>query len=126
MWPPSIGNGGGASNVTMSSATVNANLSSMGGLPTVVCIYWGPSDGSMNAAAWSNVVNLGVMSVGPFSTNITGLVSGDLYYYRCWASNSVGVAWAQASTNFFSPLGPPVVDNDGGASNVTVGSATLN
>ena len=58
-----------------------------------------------------------VVSQGP------GLAANSVYYYRYYASNSVGGAWAVPSVSFRTP-GPPVVDNDAGAL-VTVGKATL-
>lgn len=90
----------GASNITSTSATLFGNLVSDGGTTTFVRVYWGPSDGETNSAAWTNVVNTGALPVGLFSTNIYSLQSGTLYYYRCFASNDFGTVWAPNSTNF--------------------------
>lgn len=89
----SVDNAGGATNVTSTSATLCGNLTSTGAAPTTVGLYWGPTDGGTNPAAWSNSVNLGILSVGAFSATCS-LQPNTLYYYRCWASNSLGVVWA--------------------------------
>jgi hypothetical protein len=52
-----------------------------------------------------------VRAVGLFSTNITGLASNTLYYYRCWASNSAGVAWAPSSASFTTLRGDEWMTN---------------
>ena len=96
---PVVSNGG-ASAVGTTSATFNGYLTSTGGAPTQVQVYWGPADGGTNAAAWTNVFNLGVAGVGAFSATITNLTPNTCYYYRSWASNVAGAAWAPASTNF--------------------------
>ena len=49
---------------------------------------WNTSDGETNETAWTNQCDFGVLPVGPFPTNITGLVGNTVYYYRCWASNA--------------------------------------
>jgi hypothetical protein len=38
---------------------------------STVFVYWGTSDGGTNAAAWSNVISLGVRDAGALSTNLT-------------------------------------------------------
>jgi hypothetical protein len=122
---PSIDNGLGASNLTASSAFMGGELTSTGGASTAVSVYWGPTDGGTDAGSWSNVVNVDVLSVGPFSTNITGLAGGTTYYYRCFASNVLDIAWAPTTTNFSTPS-LPYVDNADGATDITPASATLN
>ena len=37
---------------------------------------------------------------GSFSTQLTGLLATNTYYYRCWVSNEVGSVWAVSGTNF--------------------------
>jgi uncharacterized repeat protein (TIGR02543 family) len=66
--------------------------------------------------------------MGSFSTNISGLDPLTFYYYRCWASNLIGAAWAPATTNFVTMAAgsPPTVNNGSGASSITTNSAQLN
>jgi hypothetical protein len=97
--PPVVDNDS-ASNIKLVTARLNGYLSVTGGAPTTVRIYWGTTDGGTVATNWANVTNLGVRSVGPFSASIFSLQPSTLYYYRCWASNAAGVAWAPASTGF--------------------------
>jgi hypothetical protein len=103
--PPAVDNAGGASNITVTSATLNGNLISTGGAPTSVRIYRGPSDGGTNEVVWTNVCDFGILPIGPFSTNITGLESNTTTYYRCFASNASGIAWAPSTTHFTTPAG---------------------
>lgn len=93
--------------VTSNSATLKGILSSTGGVPTFVWVYWGQQDGTNNKLSWSTNQYMGSLSVNPFSTNITGLARNTQYWYRCYASNSYGGAWAPDSTNFLT--GPPTV-----------------
>ncbi|MFC1463030.1 PQQ-binding-like beta-propeller repeat protein, partial [Verrucomicrobiota bacterium] len=67
--------------------------------PTQVYAYWGRTDGGTNRAAWEHCEELGPRTRGPFSA----VVSPDrdaVYYYRCFASNSIGATWASASQRF--------------------------
>lgn len=107
--PPHVQNAAPA-NIAALSATLCGNLTATGGLPTTVRMYWGAADGAINPAAWENSIECGVLSGGGFSSNITGLRPDTLYYYRCWASNEAGAAWAPETTNFRTRiLNPPSV-----------------
>jgi hypothetical protein len=89
-------------------AELRGELLSAGGAPTTVHVYWGDTDGDTNNADWANtnIVASPVEGV-PFSTNSSsGLLYGQQYYYRCFATNSNGVAWADSTTTFLvEPLG---------------------
>jgi len=98
--PPVINNDGGAATVTTNSATLRGNLLSNGGSPATVSIYWGTNDGGVSSASWASSIPLGVLGEGLFSASVTNLASGTMYYYRCFASNSLGVKWADSTTNF--------------------------
>ncbi len=95
--PPAVDNAGGASGVSAVSATLNGTLTD--GAAADVTIYWGPTDGGMNPAAWSNATPAAPASEGPFSRAVVP-DPGTLHYYRCHASNAYGVAWAPASATF--------------------------
>jgi hypothetical protein len=67
-------------------------------IPNVI-IYWGENDGAVVAEEWDHYEELGPQS-GQFSTTISGLISGHVYYFRCYAFNSFGGAWASSSFVF--------------------------
>lgn len=107
-----IDNAGGASGIGPSFAALNGNLISGGSTNAAwMTIYWGTNDGGTNAFSWQYPQNFGYIGVGPFSTNIGGLASNATYYYRCYASNSFGTAWAPSTTNFVTTGGDS--DSDG-------------
>ena len=89
-------------------ATLSGELLSAGGAPTTVYIYWGEADGGTDVTAWAHTNIVGEQPEGMFDSDTTsGLIYGIQYYYRCYATNSNGVAWAD-STAGFSTL-PPLV-----------------
>jgi len=97
---PSVDNNGGASNVLSISATLNGTLTSTGGVPTEVSVYWGSVDGGTVFGAWNHVDHLGTNGVGLLSQDVMNLTPNKKYYYRFFATNSTGSAWAAATTNF--------------------------
>jgi hypothetical protein len=97
---PTVTNASGATGVTNTTATLNGNLTSTGNATTTVHIYWGDNDGGTTTGNWDTDINLGTRSVGAFSSPLTGLTTGATYYYRCYASNSAGAAWAASSSSF--------------------------
>ena len=86
------------SDISATSAVLNGSLVDTGGTTTTIRIYWGLSDGG--DTNWSNCVDIGPCDLGDFSASISGLAASTRYYYRCFASNASGVAWADAATNF--------------------------
>jgi hypothetical protein len=116
-----------ATSISQISARLNGQVTDIGSENPTVIIYWGDNNGAADPYAWDHSVNLGTKGAVPFYTDITGLTSGTLYYYRCFAANSSGNAWATSSDNFTTlALGTPTVTNSGGASSVTATSARLN
>jgi parallel beta-helix repeat protein len=121
---PTVANSA-VSDKTQTSATLNGTVSITGGENPTVIIYWGDNDGGTNPYAWDNPVNLGTQS-STFSTNISGLNPGTLYYYTCFASNSGAYDWAEPSVSFTtSTLSGPAVTNSP-ATSITATSASLN
>lgn len=103
---PTVNTASGASGLTAFTATLNGNVTSTGLVPTQVSIVWGTADGGTSLGAWQNIVSLGVRTVGAVSTSISSLNSGTPYFYRVYATNSVGPSWSSVST-FTTPTPPP-------------------
>jgi hypothetical protein len=77
-------------NITSSSATIGANVSSDGGAPiTSRGFYYGTSP---NPTTNQSTIT---GTTGAMSTNISGLTTGTLYYYRAYATNSNGTAYKE-------------------------------
>lgn len=74
-----------------------------------VTAYYGTTDGGINPAAWDGLVDAGAQ-VGTFTALIEGLTPDTNYFYRMFASNSGGTAWAASSVMFttLSPSAPGV------------------
>jgi len=95
---PAINNGIGATPF-VGFATLNGSLTDGG--QADVYVYWGTTDGGTTPSSWDNVNGLGEIPEGTFSTDTAGgLTFGMQYYYRCYAINSEGEAWAAATTPF--------------------------
>jgi hypothetical protein len=103
--PPTVENTGGATGIGVGTATLQGVLTGGGLAEIYVC--WGTSSaGTNDTADWDHVEPLGTNFAGiGFSTNITGAHYGITYYYRCYATNSLGEDWADSATNF-STLNP--------------------
>ena len=68
-----------------------------------VWVFWGRHDGATAPSAWENSQCVGTNShFNPttFSTGLTNLVSPADYYFRFYATNAGGDAWAPASEHF--------------------------
>ncbi len=115
-----------ASNIQVTSATLNGSVLSTGGAVPNVTIYYGPTDGGINTATWSNSASLGFVAAGAFGQTVMNLSPANTYYFTAAAVNSAGTAWAAPSLSFNTPqLTVPVVTNLT-ASSVQASIATLN
>ncbi|MEM7390908.1 MAG: hypothetical protein AAF492_01065, partial [Verrucomicrobiota bacterium] len=126
--PPYVDNAGGATAIGDTSADLNGTLVSTGTSASAVFVTWGPTDGGAVLFSWANTnafgVNLAAPPV-PYNLTATGLTPHTTYFYRYWATNSSGTHVTDSSATFRT-LGPPEVNNDGGASGLGDGIATLN
>ena len=87
------------------TATVNGTLVfPQFDLNTFVFLGWGTNDGGTNMSAWSNLTPLGLRGAGALSTNLSGLANQS-YYYRFFATNQYGQAWAATAASF-TPYSP--------------------
>jgi len=103
---PTITNLSGASNISTAAARLNGEITFNGNENPTVHIYWGDNDGSTTAVNWDHDINLGQKPTGTFYSDIAGLTTGSTYFYRCYAENSAGIAWA-GSTSSFTPAELP-------------------
>lgn len=104
---PVVSNGVAVTDVS-GVATVNGTLASTGsGTGNKVYLMWGPTDGggTFNAWAFTNQLADGE-TIGPISCVVTG-VPGSTYYYRYYATNSLGDTWANPALTF--SVGLPAV-----------------
>ena len=53
-------------------------------------IHWGTTNGYENPSAWSNHIDVGIVSNWTFSGLATGLVANQTYLYRCYITNING------------------------------------
>lgn len=113
-----------ADSVTGTAAKLRGSVSSTGGDPPDILIYWGNNDAGTNPLAWDNSIELGSQS-GGFSTVVTGLSPLTTYYFRILASNDGGFAWSETSERFTTSdvseliINEFMASNDGGATNNT-------
>ena len=83
-------------------------------------IYWGDNDGVTTPGNWDNYEDLGALGEGTFYTDITGLDDGVQYYYRCYAENSAGEDWADATETFTTNAIITVDWNNGNVQSITL------
>lgn len=103
---PRVDNWKGAGQIYATSAALRGQVLDTGRDDPEVAMYWGPADGGTDEAAWSHRVPIGRLGAATFQTNVAHLVTGTVYYYRCFAENAAGASWAASSENFVA-LDPP-------------------
>ena len=115
------------SNVGSNFATLNGQVINTGGAEnphTYFCLAYVDA-GTLSTGDWLRVVDMGSgygKSAG-FSTNLTSLLRGSTYVYRCYVTNSVGQAWSVTNGSFLTVVLPTVANP--GATAVGGHTATL-
>lgn len=124
---PVVSNHGGAVNVLFTTATLQGLLSSTGAAPAEARIYYGREDMYPSTNGWEGMVLIGSpQEPGRFSADVSGLEDGIDYFYRCYAVNACGEAWADPAATFTTFPVELTVSNEGGATEVTAFTALLN
>lgn len=101
---PTVSNSTGESNVGNTSATMNGNITSTGGEnATARGFAWGTSSTLSNGDT-STTTETGDFGTGVFSQNVINLISNTTYYYRAYATNSVGTGYASSIESFTTGL----------------------
>ena len=95
-----------AANITTNSALLSGQILSTGGDAPTVTLYYGPSNGGNNPAAWANSINLGTQ-VGRFAKVVSGLTASTTFYFTAMAANGAGQSWAAPSQSFATPATNP-------------------
>lgn len=109
---PVVDNATGATNVLSISAELQGALTSTGGMPTQVFVYWGESNGGTLFTSWEHTNDLGTNAEGALSVAVSNLTPNQTYYYRFYGTNADGAAWAVSTTNFqtLASSGPLAID----------------
>ncbi len=111
-----------ASTITSTTATLNGNITSDGGAAiTARGFVYAISNTDLTIMGATNVIVSG--TTGVFTENITSLTAGTTYYYKAYATNSVGTTYGDAQS--FTTLAARTVST-AAASNITSSTATLN
>lgn len=107
-----------ASEIEATTAELNGEVTETGGADPSITFFYGTSDGGTIPGAWEHSVDIG-NEASVFSTEISGLTPETQYFYRAFAQNSGGPAWAAASVSFTTAaILPPAITNTS-ATNVT-------
>lgn len=121
--PPGVANGA-VTDIKATSAKVSAQITSTGGEAPTVTIYYGPADGGTNPAGWQASVTPGATS-DAITAPLSGLSHATPYYFRAFAQNSGGSAWAPATTSFATLSATPAQIINQPATGITGTTATL-
>lgn len=113
-----------ATGIQTTAATLGGRILATGVNLGGVTIFYGPTDGGTNVAAWAQSTYLGPQG-GVFSNPVTGLSFNTLYYFTAQATNSGGIRWATPSLSFMtlSPTRASIANLPG--TGVTSTTATL-
>ena len=80
------------------SATLQGQLVDSGGVANSVTLYYGDTDAIESPGDWNHSLSLGTFDQGPINAGLSGLNSGQTYYYRFASNNSAGTDWSGPGT----------------------------
>ena len=118
-----------ATSVATSTATLNGDVTAVGGENPTVTMYWGTTNGGQTPGSWASssapTSPSQPQGVAAFYLNATGLTPATLYYFSAKATNSGGTGWPVASLNFTTATSAPTITLSA-ATNVATSTATIN
>ena len=80
-------------------ANPGADVTDAGGDLPEVTLYYSTADGGTDSSAWTSSTVMGTFA-GAQTGYLTGLTPNTIYYFRAFASNVAGTAWASATESF--------------------------
>ena len=122
--PPSIENHP-ATQLSLTSAQLQAEVTHTGNQTPTVTFYGGPVDGGTDPSAWALTLPVG-LAAGHVKTLASGLTPNTLYYFRAAATNRAGTTWAPTTASFTTSLITPPQVATLPPSHVRSSLATLN
>ena len=91
-------------NLDTTSADLEVVLTDNGNDATTITFYYGTTDGGTTPVSWDSNVSFSNALEATIRKSVTGLTSGQTYYFRTFAKNSSsqnnGEDWANSSTAF--------------------------
>ena len=118
--PPTVGATTAATSITSTSATSGGNVTSDGGgAITARGVCWSTSANPTT----TNSKTTDAGTTGSFTSSLTGLTSGTLYYVRAYATNNGGTTYGTQIT-FTTLANPPTVLATTAATSITASSVT--
>lgn len=105
-----------ATMITGTAALVGGDVTSTGGDPPAVTIYFGDNNGATDADGWDDSVELGIQNTR-FTTTLSSLSPLTTYYFRARVQNAGGTAWAPATASFTTLEGSELIINEFMAAN---------
>ena len=101
-----------ATGIAATFATLNGQVTSSGGLPTGVILYYGPSDGGTNPASWAKSIVLGPQT-GTYQQTASALTANTAYFFTAAVTNAAGTGWASSFTIFHDSSDEPGFERRG-------------
>ena len=103
---------GGVTGLTATSATVGGTVAQgiYGNDQAALWVFCGTQDGGTVRANWQQAIRVAVntnFNSVTLTTTLTNLAPSANYFYRFYATNAGGEAWAPASAAFTTALDPP-------------------
>jgi gliding motility-associated-like protein len=113
-----------ATQTGQTSATANGSITSTGASTTLLASGVCFSSTNTTPTLADSKTTDGILSTGNYTSNLTGLTAGTLYYVRAYATNDVGTSYGSVTTFTTAAATVPVLTTIA-ASNITPVSANV-